>query len=153
MEFDGKYVIHAPRNDVWRALNDPETLKTAIPGCQAIHWISDTELEAEIAVNLGVVKPVFKGDLTLSDVIPAQQYTLTGRGRGGLLGRASGTAKISLADHPDGTSLIFTAEGGASGQIMRLGRAIVGSSAQKIIDRFFERFAKKMGVDITVESG
>lgn len=149
MEFGGKYLLAAPRDAVWDALNDAETLKAAIPGCTRIDWTSDDELEVVIAVNLGLAKPTFTGDLTLSNINPAVKYTLSGKGRGGLLGLAHGAADITLVDHEDGTVLEFSASGGASGQIMRLGKKIIGSSAQTVIDRFFERFAAAMDTSIT----
>ncbi len=150
MEFGGNYRIAAPRMAVWTALNDPEMLKAAIPGCQNIAWSGPSTLDLEIRVNLGVVKPVFKGELTLSNVVAAQSYTLAGRGKGGLMGLAEGAADITLADDGEATLLAFRAQGGASGQIMKLGKAIIGNSAQKIIDGFFERFAAAMEAEITV---
>jgi Uncharacterized conserved protein len=149
MDFGGRYRIGAGRETVWQALNDPDMLKAAIPGCSHIAWSGPATLDLSITVNLGVMKPVFKGELALSNVQPAQSYTLSGKGKGGLLGLAEGAADITLADEGQATLLAFTARGGASGQIMKLGKAIVGSSAQKIIDGFFERFAAAMGVEIT----
>ncbi|HTN63240.1 MAG TPA: SRPBCC domain-containing protein [Devosia sp.] len=149
MEFGGRYRVAAPRHAVWVALNDTEVLKAAIPGCHRIDWAGDTALDLEIKVNLGVVHPVFKGGLTLSNIIPAERYTLAGRGKGGLLGLAEGAADIVLSDFGDETELVFTADGGASGQIMRLGKAIIGNSAQKVIDGFFERFGVAMGAVVT----
>ena len=149
MDFGGSYIIAAPRVAVWAALNDAETLKAAIPGCHALAWSSPTTLDIEIRVNLGVAKPVFKGELALSNIAPAERYTLSGRGKGGLLGLAEGAADIRLSDHGHETLLVFTAEGGASGQIMKLGKAIIGNSAQKIIDGFFERFGIAMGAQVT----
>ncbi len=149
MEFGGKYRIEASRMAVWTALNDPEMLKAAIPGCDVIAWSGPASLDLEIKVNLGVVKPTFKGGLELSKVVPAQSYTLSGRGKGGLMGLAEGSADITLADEGEATILAFTADGGASGQIMKIGKAIIGNSAQKIIDGFFERFAGAMGAQIT----
>ena len=148
MDFGGRYCIAAPRISVWAALNDTSVLKAAIPGCHRIDWAGPTALDLEIKVNLGVVHPVFKGDLTLSDIVAAERYTLSGKGRGGLLGLAEGSADIVLEDSGDETLLVFTARGGASGQIMRLGRAIIGNSAQKVIDGFFERFGEAMGADV-----
>lgn len=148
MEFGGEYLLNAPRLAVWDALNNTEMLKAAIPGCQRIDWVSDHELEAIVGVNLGVAKPKFTGDLTLSNIEPAVSYTLSGQGRGGLLGLAHGEADITLDDHVNGTRLQFTASGGASGQIMKLGKAIIGGSAQRVIDGFFERFATAMDVEI-----
>lgn len=148
MDFGGRYRIRASRADVWAALNDPDMLKATIPGCSHIAWSGPATLDLAITVNLGVVKPVFKGELALSNVVPAQSYTLSGKGKGGLMGLAEGQADITLADQDGDTLLAFSAQGGASGQIMRLGKAIVGNSAQKIIDGFFERFASAMGVEI-----
>lgn len=149
MDFGGRYQIAAPRVAVWAALNDTAVLKAAIPGCHRIDWASDTALNLEIKVNLGVAQPVFKGDLTLSGIVPAERYTLSGKGRGGLLGLAEGSAEIVLSDADEQTLLVFTANGGASGQLMRLGKAIIGSSAQKVIDGFFERFGDAMGAQVT----
>ncbi|RYE58841.1 MAG: hypothetical protein EOP20_05560, partial [Hyphomicrobiales bacterium] len=79
----------------------------------------------------------------------AASYTLSGRGKGGLLGLAEGSADVSLADDGADTILTFTANGGASGQIMKMGKAIIGNSAQRIIDGFFERFGTAAGVEVT----
>jgi carbon monoxide dehydrogenase subunit G len=149
MDFGGRYLIAAPRDAVWAALNDAEVLKAAIPGCHKIEWSSQTTLDLEIKVNLGVVHPVFKGDLALSGIVPAERYTLSGKGRGGLLGLAEGSADIILSDAGEETLLVFAAQGGASGQIMKLGKAIIGNSAQKVIDSFFERFGEAMGAGVT----
>ena len=149
MDFGGRYIIAAPRVAVWAALNNTEMLKAAIPGCHRIEWSSDTALDLEIKVNLGVVHPTFRGELTLSDIVPAGRYTLSGRGKGGLLGMAEGSADIVLSDSGDETLLVFAANGGASGQVMKLGKAIIGNSAQKVIDGFFERFGAAMGAKVT----
>ena len=67
----------------------------------------------------------------------------------GLMGLAEGSADIVLDDHGEDTLLVFAAQGGASGQVMRLGKAIIGHSAQKVIDGFFERFGTAMGAKVT----
>lgn len=149
MEFGGRYKMTAPRAKIWAALNDPEMLKAAIPGCSLIEWSGPETLDLEIKVNLGVVKPTFRGELVLSNIVPAESYTLAGRGKGGMLGLAEGSADVALVDDGADTILTFTANGGASGQIMKMGKAIIGNSAQRIIDGFFERFGTAAGVDVT----
>lgn len=149
MEFGGNYLFSAPRERVWAALNDAGTLKAAIPGCSRIEWTGEASLEVEITVNFGLIKPTFTGDLSLTNVVPAESYTLGGKGRGGMLGMAQGAADITIHDAPGGTNLKFTASGGADGGIMKLGKALIGSSAQKVIDGFFERFGEAMGVEVT----
>lgn len=149
MEFGGRYLFATPRLALWAALNDTAVLKASIPGCQRIDWVGANALALEIKVELGPIHPTFKGDLTLSGVVPAERYTLTGRGRGGLLGLAEASADIVLADAATGTELTFEAHGGASGRIMQMGRAVIGDRAQAIIDGFFSHFGEVMGVPVT----
>lgn len=149
MEFGGRYRMAASRMRIWDALNDPEMLKSAIPGCHLIAWSSPDTLDLEIKVNLGVISPTFRGELVLSNIVPAQSYTLSGRGKGGVLGLAEGSADVILEDDEENTLLTFIAHGGASGRIMKLGKALIGNSAQRIIDGFFERFGKAAGVEVT----
>jgi carbon monoxide dehydrogenase subunit G len=148
MEFGGRYRMSAPRFRIWEALNDPAVLKAAIPGCSLIAWSGPDALDLEIKVNLGLMSPTFKGELVLSNIEEARSYTLTGRGKGGVLGLAEGSADVTLADDGVDTILVFTADGGASGQIMKLGKAIIGNSAQRVIDGFFERFGAAAGVAV-----
>jgi carbon monoxide dehydrogenase subunit G len=148
MQFGGSYLVSAPRQAVWKALNDTNILKATIPGCRRIDWTGKTTLELEIEVNLGFMEPVFTGDLELRDIVPAERYTLAGRGRGGLLGMAEAAADIVLTDEGHLTRLTFTANGGADGSIMKLGKSLIGKSAQKVIDGFFERFGEAMGVEV-----
>lgn len=152
MEFSGQYLIMAPRIKVWQALNDEKILKQTIFGCKKICWVKEDQLELEVEVNLTVLKKTFKGDLFLSDIEVASKYTLSGRGRGGILGKVHASANIELIDREIkgdlATQLQFNAVGGGSNSIMKLGKTIIGSSAQKIIDRFFERFAQAMKVEI-----
>ncbi|MEO7223095.1 MAG: carbon monoxide dehydrogenase subunit G [Devosia sp.] len=150
MDFGGRYLFGAKRAEVWAALNDTKVLGAVIPGCQTIEWTSESTLDLSIRVSLGFVHPTFAGMLTLSNVQPAESYTLSGRGKGGLLGMAHASADISLVDAPEGgTILSFGAVGKADGGIMRLGQAIVGNSAQKVIDGFFEAIGNEMSATVT----
>ena len=44
---EGEERITAPVEKVWAALNDPEILKDAIPGCQSLDMKSPTEMAAK----------------------------------------------------------------------------------------------------------
>jgi carbon monoxide dehydrogenase subunit G len=148
VDFGGRYLFGAKRAEVWAALNDTAVLGAVIPGCQTIEWTGPGTLDLTIKVNFGIVQPTFDGVLVLSNVREAESYTLSGRGKGALLGMAQASADIALEDAPDGTMLTFTAVGKADGGIMRLGKAIVGNSAQKVIDGFFESIGGQMGVRV-----
>ena len=56
MDMTGEYRIPAARQQVWEALNDPEVLKAAIPGCDELVKRSETELEASWDGNYELAK-------------------------------------------------------------------------------------------------
>src|SRR5258708_11040429 len=70
MEMTGEFRIPAPRQRVWEGLNDPEILKGAIPGCQTLEKVSDTEFVGKVVAAVGPVKATFGGKVTLSDLDP-----------------------------------------------------------------------------------
>ncbi len=99
MDMTGEYRIAAPREAVWKALNDPGVLKQCIPGCEAVDKTSDTEFTARVTAAIGPVKAKFAGKVRLSDLDPPYGYTINGEGQGG----AAGFAKVSLlAEVPAG---------------------------------------------------
>ena len=79
MKLSDEVIIPAPRETVWKALNDPEVLSQCIPGCESITKHSDTEMEAKVTVKMGPVKATFKGAVTLSDLDPPNGYRIPAR--------------------------------------------------------------------------
>ena len=94
MDMTGEFRIPAPRDAVWRALNDPEVLKQSIPGCETVEKTSDTEFVAKVTAAVGPVKARFGGKVTLSDIDPPNGYTISGEGQGGVAGFAKGGATV-----------------------------------------------------------
>src|SRR5918993_3379872 len=105
MDMTGERRIHAPRQRVWEGLNDPEILKQAIPGCQEIEKVSDTEFTAKVRAKVGPVSARFAGKVTLSDLDPPSGYTISGEGTGGGARFAKGNAKDALEE--DGADTIM----------------------------------------------
>ena len=87
MEMQGERRIPAPRQLVWEKLNDPEALKQAIPGCETIEKVSDTEFTAKVRAKVGPVSASFSGKVMLTDLDPPNGYTISGEGQGGIAGQ------------------------------------------------------------------
>jgi carbon monoxide dehydrogenase subunit G len=141
MEMKGEYTIPAPRPLVWAALNDVDVLKAAIPGCDSINRLSDTEIEATVTAKVGPVKASFKGLVTLSDIDPPNGYTIRGEGKGGAAGFARGGAKVSLSDAPGGTLLSYEVDASVGGKLAQIGGRLIDSTAKKLADEFFAKFS------------
>ena len=53
MDMTGEFRIPAPRERVWEALNDPDILRQAVPGCTELAKTSDTTFEAKVTAKVG----------------------------------------------------------------------------------------------------
>ncbi|WP_212525905.1 carbon monoxide dehydrogenase subunit G [Actibacterium sp. MT2.3-13A] len=145
MELQDEITIHAPRDVVYAALNDPEILKECIPGCEELIKHSDTELEAKVVLKIGPVKARFGGNVTLNPENPPERFSLTGEGSGGAAGFAKGGAEVVLEDHGAETVLKYTARAEIGGKLAQLGSRLVQSTAKKLAAKFFTAFAERVG--------
>lgn len=142
MEMTGEFRIPAPRERVWQGLNDPEILKQAIPGCQTIEKLSDTEFAAKVVAKVGPVKATFNGKVTLSDLDPPKAYTITGEGTGGVAGFAKGSAKVALdEDGGEATVLHYEVAAHVGGKLAQIGSRLIDGTSRKMAEDFFARFA------------
>lgn len=140
MELNGTKVIAADIDTVWAHLNDPETLKACIPGCEELTGSPEDGFAAVVKQKVGPVKATFKGEVTLENVVPGQSYTITGEGKGGVAGFAKGGADVVLKTVEGGTELTYEAQAKVGGKLAQLGSRIIGGFARKMADEFFERF-------------
>ena len=148
MELDGEFHIAADRETVWRALNDPEILRLAVPGCETLEKVSDTEFTAKVTLKIGPVKASFKGRVTLGDLDPPNSYSISGEGQGGVAGFARGSAQVTLSEDGDGTMLRYRATATVGGKLAQVGQRMISGVSQKLAGQFFSALGKAI-----VESG
>lgn len=138
MDMTGEERIAAPVETVWRALNDPEVLKAAIPGCETLEKLSETQMTATVVLRIGPVKARFNGAVELLNLNPPHSYTIAGEGKGGVAGFAKGGADVTLTpDGEDATILAYTVKADVGGKIAQLGARLIDSTAKKLAREFF----------------
>ena len=150
MTMTGDYVLPADRQTVWNALNDAETLKACIPGCESFEKVGDNQFAAVAVAKVGPVKARFKGQVALSDLDPPNGYRIAGEGQGGVAGFAKGGAVVRLEDAEGGTRLSYDVEAQVGGKLAQIGQRLINSAAKKIADDFFARFAKAVNPNTEV---
>ena len=142
MKMSGRQVIDAPREAVWKGLNDPKVLQQCIPGCESIVASSPTQMSAKVVLKIGPVKAAFKGSVTLSDIKAPESYRISGKGEGGFAGFASGGATVKLtANSPSETLMEYDVDAQVGGKIAALGSRLIDSTASSLADQFFTKFA------------
>lgn len=142
MKLTGENLIKAPPEVVWGALNDADVLRQAIPGCESLEKLSDTQFKATVAIKVGPVQARFNGEVELTDLDPPNGYTISGKGSGGVAGNARGAAKVSLVPEGEDTRLVYDVDAQVTGKLAQLGSRLIDSTAKMIAGQFFDRFGK-----------
>ncbi|MEW6687807.1 MAG: carbon monoxide dehydrogenase subunit G [Pseudomonadota bacterium] len=145
MEMSGEQLIPASQDETWAALNDPEVLKSCVPGCEAIDRVTDTEYLVQMTARVGPVSAKFKGRLTLSDLKPPRSYAIAFEGQGGVAGFAKGGAEVSLAaEGAESTRLSYKVKANVGGKLAQIGSRLVDAAANKVAGDFFGAFNERM---------
>ena len=140
----GEQRIPASQQDVWKALNDPEVLKSCVPGCESITLVNPNEYQVQMTARVGPVSAKFRGRLSLSDIKPPHSYSLAFEGQGGAAGFAKGAAQVKLIAEKDETRLAYDVKANVGGKLAQIGSRLIDAAAKKVADDFFTNFNKRM---------
>ena len=146
MDMEGSRALAVTQQQAWDALNDPQVLKTCIPGCDKIEQTGDNQYVVVVAVKIGPVQAKFNGKLALSDVNPPESYTISFDGQGGAAGFGKGVSSVKLSPQPDGPGcmLDYKVQAQVGGKIAQLGQRLIDGVAKGMAEDFFKRFDNEM---------
>ena len=152
MELASSRLLPVDRETAWKALNDPEALKAAIPGCESIEATGENEFRVVMTSAIGPVRATFRGKLVLSDIVPPERYTLHFEGQGGPAGFGKGSATVELAEEGAQTRLTYKATAQVGGRIAQVGQRLVDAAAGKLADDFFAAFSSRLAPEAGIVS-
>ena len=146
MEMQGSRHLAVTQQQAWDALNDPEVLKTCIPGCDKVEATGENQYAIGMGVKIGPVAARFAGKILLMDVQPPNSYTIVFEGQGGAAGFGKGNARVNLSPPVEGSGceLNYTAQAQVGGKIAQVGQRLVDGVAKSMAEDFFKRFDDEM---------
>jgi carbon monoxide dehydrogenase subunit G len=137
MKVSGDATLHAPRDKVWEALNDPAVLVQTIPGCQRMETIGVDAYQMTLAAGVASIKGIYQGEVRLTDQAEPDSFTLKAAGAGAP-GTVSADVKVTLAAGPaDTTVLTYDADAIVGGMIGGVGQRMLAGVAKKTAGEFF----------------
>lgn len=142
MKFEGSCEIQASQETVWTCLNDPDTLKRCLPGCEELERVGEASFKATVVAKIGPVKAKFAGAVSLEDIEAPHGYRITGEGQGVGAGFAKGGAVIRLKSEAGTTTLSYVADVQIGGKLAQLGSRLIEGTARKLSESFFVSFAE-----------
>jgi carbon monoxide dehydrogenase subunit G len=133
----GMAMLQAPRDDVWKALNDPAILVRTIPGCQQLEEVGPDSYRMTITAGVASIKGTYQGDVSLTEQQQPGSFMLRASGAGAP-GTVSADVKVSLAEIDGVTRLEYDADAVVGGMIGGVGQRVLSGVAKKTAGEFFK---------------
>ncbi|MDQ3311848.1 MAG: carbon monoxide dehydrogenase subunit G, partial [Actinomycetota bacterium] len=128
--------LHASRDRVWAALNDPAVLVRTIPGCQRLEAIGEDAYRMTLTAGVASIKGVYTGEVRLTEQHPLDTFVLKAAGAGSP-GTVGADVLVTLAESGDTTTLTYAADAVVGGMIGGVGQRMLTSVAKKTAGEFF----------------
>ena len=144
MDMQGSRQLAVTQQQAWDALNNPEVLKTCIPGCDKVEATADNQYAVGMALKIGPVAAKFTGKITLSDINPPNSYNIAFDGQGGVAGHGKGSAAVKLEPNPQGCLMTYVVNAQVGGKIAQMGQRLIDGVAKSMAEDFFKRFDAEM---------
>lgn len=149
MEIAGEHKIAAPPEAVWAALNDAESLRRCLPGCEMLERTGANEFTSAVRATVGPVAGLFKGKVKLADLDPPHACRLAGRAQGGSAGFVKGSASLHLTPEGEGTRVSYEATADVGGRLATVGERVLESVARQMAREFFARLDRVISGQMT----
>ncbi|MEV0613152.1 carbon monoxide dehydrogenase subunit G [Nonomuraea sp. NPDC050404] len=136
MRMAGSAAIGADRDQVWAALRDPAVLVRTIPGCERLEETGPDAYRMTINAGVASIKGVYQGEVSLTDPLAPESFTLKARGQGAP-GTVDATVLVRLSEADGGTRVDYDAEAVVGGMIGGVGQRMLRSAAKRTAEEFF----------------
>jgi len=133
MKVTGSRDLDAPRDAVFAAIHDPETLLAMLPGCREIARVSPTEYRGRLAIRLPAIVGMYETSVRLVESVAPEYSRFDGR-VDGRIGSIAGAASFRLTAIAGRTRIDYEGEATVSGPLARLDGRFVENLARSLID-------------------
>lgn len=148
LELNGSQAFAVERPRLWALLNDPEVLKRAIPGCNAVERIADDRYRMGLKVQVANVSGEYMGEVEIRDRAEPAHYVLLVGGEGSI-GFMKGRAAFDLDAREDGTTLLrYAGSAEVGGVVAGVGQRVLIGVARFLVGRFFKGLEKEIAVPV-----
>jgi len=131
---EGSEQLGLDRAEVWRLLNDPDTLAASIPGCGGFERDADAahRYRTAITVAVGPVTGVYEGTVEYLDVAEPERCTIVVSGKGDK-GTIDGRGEITLEARDGSTEVGYVGDFKLTGPVAGVGQRMAPGVSRKMI--------------------
>ncbi|MED2974195.1 carbon monoxide dehydrogenase subunit G [Fictibacillus sp. B-59209] len=142
MNVKGEIIVDASQEEVWNALNDPEVLKKATPGCKVLTEVEPDRYKAEIEIGIAAVRGEYEAEIKIFEKSAPNKYRILMKADS-KMGFIEGNAVVELNYNHPKTAIKYDGEAQVGGMIAGVGQRILSGIAKMIVKDFFKKIAKE----------
>jgi hypothetical protein len=137
MNFEGSYLLNAPRDRVWATIRDPAKIGSAFEDFRDLAIVSPTVFTANVKVGISVIRGTFKFRFEVVEESAPTHLVTVARGRG--IGSAVDLRiDVRLESRGVQTEFRWTSTAQVSGALAGIAQRLLEQSAEKTIREVFE---------------
>ncbi len=142
MRIEGTQILHAPRDRVWKLLEDPQALAACTPGLEELRPVGPDEFEATLSIGIAAVRGTYRGKLRITERTPPDRYAVQVEGSGAA-GFVRATGLLELIDHGAETEVRWSGDVQVGGALT-IGSRMIPGIARMLAGQFFECLDRKL---------
>jgi carbon monoxide dehydrogenase subunit G len=142
LKITGSHKLNIPAGLAYTAMQNPEILAKAIPGCESLELIGEYEYRMKMKMVLASLSGVFEGKVRIADQAPPESFRLIVEGSG-KIGFVKGDGVLKLLAIDEGTEVAYEGDAQIGGTIASVGQRLIDGTSKMMIKKFFERLAKQ----------
>ena len=140
MKLLGERLVPAPLFATFNALNNADSLKSCIFGCESLDQARVDNLTTVLALGFGPVKARMRGTLQVRDLDIPSSYVLAFEGPGG----TKGAANISLVEEGSKTRVRYVLQARIRGPLSLVGSTLIEVVSVILVKLFFSAFEAQL---------
>jgi carbon monoxide dehydrogenase subunit G len=140
MNLAGEFTVNAPRDAVFRALQDANSFIRFVDGVHDLKEIDSTHYEANFETTIAYMKFKFLVIVELARVQEPSEIEASIEGRPiGLIGRLSAKSLTVLKDEGSETKVTYSVDSALTGKLGSIGQPVLRAKAKQLEKQFAER--------------
>ncbi|HWQ12488.1 MAG TPA: carbon monoxide dehydrogenase subunit G, partial [Roseiflexaceae bacterium] len=145
MKISGSYIIDAPRDQVWAALNDIEVLARVVPGCERLEQTGENEFEGTVKIGIQSIRGTYNGKIRLEDIQPPSHYRLVASGKSAS-GVVDGAGTVDLEEQDGKTLLRYSGDAQIGGTLASVGQRLIEGASKQLINQSLKALAEQIAI-------
>lgn len=146
MRIEGRRVFAANSEILWMLLLDPYTLRTILPGCEALEAVAPDEYRLTLDARLGQSVERLIGSLRLDRVTPYQGFDFTAES-GNQSGSLAARGRVGLVpEHGGQAALVYEADIEVGGRFAQISPRLLQTTMNGIARRSLEALERQVAL-------